>query len=821
MDWHVLKIDGENVLSPRELADAANEQGFPADFWGRANSIHLPIGFEPGTAYLVVPRATMDAINADGLHTLTWQMSRDGTTTTTTFYNWVLCDSRIQGIDGDEKAAYLLTLRDARQILKHASLINQGYNVSVPTPCGSDVGSGGTFGCDKRYLPETLNSGSPWTWQEILADLWARLPAALGWSCPVLPWSPPHLPDSWRFHGIQVWQAIQMLMDACQTTVMPAAGGASWTCVNFGTAQATSWAALAPRLLRDEKPKDPCRCMLPESIRVTFPARLCDPCRWDTPSAWEDEPVYMSAAYATGQTCSENSSELGVRYDLIAEYVCDGTVANQVDLETAAAAIAARIATRMSVARDLAKDHSGICHEVTLGSGVHEIVYRDYGDDNGCITEAYGYQTWGLPREAWTKPVRDYPDCDRSIWVQAIDCLQLGQGGLVNVVRYSSADDAWVSDAEACADGTGTVQVCDPNCWLFALPGEVFRVTRDGCAGADCWLPESPYGLRRKIRIKSRLGCGETGTATVLDANPPIEEGSGSGTCEPSPAGCTSAWTESTCEITICNDGNRIIACDVPCEDAWAEAIPGTCIWLATPGQRATMATAVLTEEYCGDSPAEISSFQARDVCDWTPETMPDTAGADVKRLGCVGDTVLLYWDESNDECSWKVLSTPVHTFDHMFTKAECVDGCLKVYQTTGKVGVEQCTSCEAETPADIPTAMIEVVTGATVTYNEGSGSGCDPAGGNLSVNLTTSRVCVICPTGDGGESVEIGTPIPFPLELQAVEALVDVALECDPCIGLTPTVKTFYAFCVAESEALSSEFCTCYECPTESGSGS
>jgi hypothetical protein len=519
MDYHVLKIDGENCLSPRELADAANEQGFPADFWGRANSIRLPIGFEPGTAHIVVPRATWDAIDADGIHTLTWLMSRNGTATTTTFFNWVLCDSRIQGIDGDEKAAYLLTLRDARQILKHAKLINQGYNVSVPTPCGSDVGSGGTFGCDKRYLPETLNGGSPWAWQEILVDLWARLPAALAGACPVLPWAPPHLPDSWRFHGIQVWQAIQMLMDACQTTIMPTA--TAWECVNFGTAQATPWAALTGRLLRDEKPKDPCRCMLPESVRVTFPARLCDPCRWDTPSAWEDEPVYMSAAYATGQTCSEASSELGVRYDLIAEYVCDGTVANATDLETAAAAIAARIATRMSVARDLAKDHSGICHEVTFGSKIHEIVFRDYGDDNGCITEAYGYQTWGLPREAWTKPVRDYPDCDRSIWVQAVDCIQLGVGGAVSVVRYDATAAAWVPDAGACADGSGTVIVCDPKTKLLAvrtaggsLPRDTRRVRGGGLLAAGIALrlaTEGPYrkpaGLRGD-RNGYRLGAG-------------------------------------------------------------------------------------------------------------------------------------------------------------------------------------------------------------------------------------------------------------------------------------------------------------------------
>ncbi len=189
MDYHYIKIDGENVLSPRELADAAAQQGFPADFWGRANSIFLPIGFEPGTAYLVIPRSTMDALDVNALHTITWTMDRAGSTRHNEFKYWTICDARAIGIDGDSKAAYLLTLRDNRCRMTKA-IIDAAYNVSTPDDYG-------TYVSGRRWISTTLNAGTLWTWQDMLADVWSELPASAG-TVPTLPWTPTHKPDSWR-----------------------------------------------------------------------------------------------------------------------------------------------------------------------------------------------------------------------------------------------------------------------------------------------------------------------------------------------------------------------------------------------------------------------------------------------------------------------------------------------------------------------------------------------------------------------------------------------------------------------------------------------
>lgn len=402
-DYHYIKINGLDVLSPRELAEAAADQGFPADFWGRANSIHVAIGFEPGVAYLVVPRATMNALNVNSLHTITWTMNRAGTSTTNTYSYWTICDAKAVGIDGDSKSAYLLTLRDFRCLMKKSTVINNGYNVSTPDAYGVAIGS-------RTYLAETVKviSSTPlvyglWTWQEMLADVWDGLPDIAG-SVPTLPWTPNHSPDSWRFHGISAWEAVKMIFDACQSSIKPVPGLTSFSAVDLATVQADVYPGLSLRLLRDEKPKQPNECVFPENVTITFPTRA------QTIGAIEyyaEQPVYAADQIATGISGAYTGTDRAVRYDLIGEIEDDGTIRNESDLDTAATNIAARIASRMSVAAQLYKVHSGVCHEVVLGTNTNEILIRDYGDDNGCVTESIGHLRTGLPTEAWTKPVRE------------------------------------------------------------------------------------------------------------------------------------------------------------------------------------------------------------------------------------------------------------------------------------------------------------------------------------------------------------------------------------------------------------------------------
>ena len=397
-DYHFIKIGGLDVLSPRDLADAAAQQGFPADFWGRANSIHVKIGFEPGVAHLVVPRTTMDALNVNELHSIVWTMNRAGTSHTNTYNRWTICDARAVGIDGDDKAAYLLTLLDNRARMKKSKVINKSYNVSTPDQYGVSLFS-------RYWLEDTLKTSSTfWTWQEMLADVWGDLPTAAG-AVPTLPWTPAHNPDSWRFHGISAWEAVKLIFDACQSTIMPTSDGSGFAAVDLGVVQADVFGGgLTLRLLLDEKPKDTEGCVFPEKVTITFSTRA------QTGAAIEhyaEAPVYAATPLATGVTGTAVGSERAVRYDLIGDIDSDGTIRNQADLDVAAYNVTSRIALRMSVAADLYKVHAGVCHEVVLGTNVNEIIIRDYGDETGCVTEAIGHRVTGLPAEVRNKPVRE------------------------------------------------------------------------------------------------------------------------------------------------------------------------------------------------------------------------------------------------------------------------------------------------------------------------------------------------------------------------------------------------------------------------------
>jgi len=64
----------------------------------------------------------------------------------------------------------------------------------------------------RHWLADTLNSGALWSWQEMLADVWADLPATAE-TVPILPWTPAHAPDSWRFQGISAWEAVRLIFD--------------------------------------------------------------------------------------------------------------------------------------------------------------------------------------------------------------------------------------------------------------------------------------------------------------------------------------------------------------------------------------------------------------------------------------------------------------------------------------------------------------------------------------------------------------------------------------------------------------------------------
>lgn len=64
--------------------------------------------------------------------------------------------------------------------------------------------------------PITTNAGTPWTWQGVLGDLWAKINAAYGGSgsAPLFPSSPAGTPEGFVFQGVDVWTALNRVVQA-------------------------------------------------------------------------------------------------------------------------------------------------------------------------------------------------------------------------------------------------------------------------------------------------------------------------------------------------------------------------------------------------------------------------------------------------------------------------------------------------------------------------------------------------------------------------------------------------------------------------------
>lgn len=815
MDYHYLKIDGLNVISPRAMADAAAAQGFPADFWGLANSVHVPIGFDPGTAYLLVPRSTMLALDADGLHTLSWSYSRGSAPKVTEWHRWTICDARIQGIDGDSQASYWLTLRDSRQILQRAKVVNKSYNVTVPSPCG-------TYVSGRRYLSGTLNGSSPWSWQEMLAEVWGNLPAAAG-SVPALPWTPDHYPDTWRFHGIQAWEAVRMILDACQCTIKPANNGLSYEIVYFGTAQdASVFSLLANRLMRDEKPKDPCSCVLPAKVVVTFPTRPVDYCEGDLQAYQEQAPVYAAASASTGLDCADSAQELAIRYDLVGEIDCDGSLINKTELDSSAATIAAMAAARLGVCKNLYRVHSGICHEVTLGSSIHELRYRDYGDDEGCVTESIGHIRWGLPAEAWTRPARECR-CEpaKPLIVRATECILPGDGGSVQPQQWNTETDCW-EDMDV-----DPIEIIDPMGWLLAVPGDCFKVDPPSSTYCDSganavYMPSFPFGMTQLVRIPEKIECGDCGEVEIIRKATSAGSQGESEHCD----------TEATeCKFQACNMSYRPLSCDAP-EYAIAHIFPGQCcLPEVSPSEKRCIAylmpyprpligigTVPTGSKMCGNTP-ELQDVGFLDACSEYPGQAPTAYSNPMKLHACAESKVLLLWctqcgspsDQIADSCGWVAVQVEDAELPDWILDLRCGTDdndpptCTveKEYKLQKRYG-HFCECDNDDTDWDrtlITTNVITVIETLTSTTGEGTssvltsadcGEDCGLTFGKSSISTaelkkSTRNICVFCLGGETpseeslGEFMSLGSAeVPAVIVGHEIDVITEITMKSE-----------------------------------------
>lgn len=418
-------------LDPGELAEAADAAGFPDEFSGRANSIANPRGSQPGSAWVLLRRADLDQLDKTTAYTLKFYEDQSQAVE---FKGYYLISGRAVGIDGDSKAAYLVELRDKRCILQQAKCDKQ-YNCQRAVPMW-DASFDSTP--TRYYYSASLNASALWTWAEIFDDLWDLLDATVAGTVPTLPYTPTSTPKNFTLSGVQAWDAIEQLLAAIGCVITYNQGDGTFSVVRLGTTQSGLESLESQNetsRLWTAKPKTDWLIAAPEKIYVCFPKiRLSSDPSTLAHVRWHSSATVTGALAGTSLTVWDR---------LWAFDYPAGTIANATECNGRANELANNIRNKILTTDPPGHVIYGGRKAFAPGSQVKEVVWRDYGDDWGFVTEVIkGSHALALPGPHAPRAVipRGAITGDNSVngWTRNQDCPTFTAGVTIPVDQFSS-----------------------------------------------------------------------------------------------------------------------------------------------------------------------------------------------------------------------------------------------------------------------------------------------------------------------------------------------------------------------------------------------
>jgi hypothetical protein len=207
-----------------------------------ANSINVPSGRWPAQGWILLKRSdynTLTTGQSSGLYATNFklQMNDVQTGTQVTLQNLVIVQARCvsTGVSTDPNAIYLVEITDQRGILFNPWFqfpTNSQYNVIAPAYPG-------------QYDSASLLAGAPFTWSQMISDLWTQQGTFLG-AFPGLPIVPTGTPTNWILPGIPAWDALNNMLAliGCRIAV-DLTQAAPYTVVSIGAADAVFAASTA------------------------------------------------------------------------------------------------------------------------------------------------------------------------------------------------------------------------------------------------------------------------------------------------------------------------------------------------------------------------------------------------------------------------------------------------------------------------------------------------------------------------------------------------------------------------------------------------
>ncbi len=293
------------VLDAIEEQENLEDLGFPIPaLFDRANSFFNPLGELPARGWFLLESDILVNLDLNGFHSI--RLVDDAGNFVK--LNNLLVASEPQAVTGgdpgDPNTVYLLELADQRHLLAAEALgvaCWRQYNVRAPgyafhfllgslnflgtSSCtltlgstsvtgglagvaagdqlsgtgllvGTDVLStsgGGAFTATVAAVAtgaSTISFYRPWTWLQLVQDLWGLMTSWLGPIPTALPFSPDGIPEGWIFPGMNAWTALSQVLNriGCAVRFDPTANTNQYSIVRIGSST-TAGAAAITRLL--------------------------------------------------------------------------------------------------------------------------------------------------------------------------------------------------------------------------------------------------------------------------------------------------------------------------------------------------------------------------------------------------------------------------------------------------------------------------------------------------------------------------------------------------------------------------------------------
>lgn len=426
MTARYLKISGFHCLDPWPLYEAAQALHTPLNFWQSANSISCPLGFKPGSAFVVVDRAAANTIcgpQKDSPQTLQW-FTEAGATTFQGYYPY---KAECVNIDGDELSAYLIELRDPRTIMRGA--INVRFNVHKPLPYYIDDGADRNRA--KYYADSLVGGATLYTNAEIWSAIWATLPG--GFAEPPLPYAlPVPIPKNFSFVGDSWEEAEKFLASiACTIAYDPITG--TFSVIRLSAAQdglAATLDSLSSVRIFDFRPKQAMNAARKPANWVFLNSQL-------HASNDDHNDLNKRNQVATGVSGAIGSQATNLAHPT---NFCDsGGEYNAPYTENMASHIAVELTGKLALDEFGGTIYGGL-RTILPGSQVSLVRWRDYGDGAGLVTELHQW-----PHE-FPKFEKLNREVDRIVRCKLYDPLSKGGSALATIITYDHTESRWEPD---------------------------------------------------------------------------------------------------------------------------------------------------------------------------------------------------------------------------------------------------------------------------------------------------------------------------------------------------------------------------------------